>query len=118
MSGLTTRTRGTIGALLATAAVAAVVVPAAAFGGARAASTHTVTLREFLFHPAALTIHRGDRVHWVWRDETEHNVTFHSFHSRTQEHGTYTVQFNRKGTFKYECTIHGEEGMRGKIVVR
>jgi plastocyanin len=117
MSRSTTGVRGTIAALLATAAVAAVAIPATALGGARAASTHTVTLREFLFHPASLTIHRGDRVKWVWRDEVEHNVTFHHFHSRTQVHGTYTVQFTHSGTFRYECTIHGKEGMRGKIVV-
>ena len=115
MSRSTTGVRGTVAALLATAAV--VLIPAAAFGGARAASTHTVTLREFLFHPASLTIHRGDRVKWVWRDEVEHNVTFHHFHSHTQVHGSYTVQFNHAGTFRYECTIHGREGMRGKIVV-
>jgi plastocyanin len=104
--------------LLATVALAsAALTPAAALGGARAASTHTVTLREFRFHPGTLTIRRGDKVTWQWRDQTEHNVTFHSFHSRTQEFGSYTVRFNRAGTFNYHCTIHVEEGMRGKIVV-
>jgi plastocyanin len=44
-------------------------------------------------------------------------VTFRSVHSRTQVTGTYTVRFTRKGTFNYHCTIHVEEGMRGKIVV-
>ena len=104
--------------MAAIAVAAGAAIPSAALGGASASSTRTVTLREFRFHPAALTINRGDRVMWVWRDEVEHNVTFHSFHSRTQEHGTYTVRFNQRGTFKYRCTIHGEEGMRGKIVVR
>jgi plastocyanin len=106
--------------LLACVAVSVVValVPTGALGGAGAARSHTVILHEFRFHPAALTINRGDSVKWVWRDQTEHNVTFHSFHSRTQEKGTYTVRFNRKGTFNYHCTIHVQEGMRGKIVVR
>ena len=103
--------------LLACIAVAAALVPAVAYGGAGSASTHTVTLHEFRFHPGTLSIHRGDKVTWVWRDEVEHNVTFHRFHSRTQVHGAYTVQFNHSGTFRYECTIHGREGMRGKIVV-
>jgi plastocyanin len=44
-------------------------------------------------------------------------VTFHGFHSRTQVHGSYTVRFTHRGTFKFRCTIHEEEGMRGKIVV-
>jgi plastocyanin len=96
---------------------AAALLPAGALGGARAARSRTVTLQEFRFHPAKLNINRGDKVKWVWRDQVEHNVTFRSFHSRTQEAGTYTVRFNRRGTFNYHCTIHVEEGMRGKIVV-
>jgi plastocyanin len=103
--------------MLAAVAVTAALVPAVAFGGARAASTHSVSLREFRFHPGTLTIHRGDSVKWVWHDEVEHNVTFHGFHSHTQVHGSYTVRFTHTGTFKYRCTIHAEEGMVGKIVV-
>lgn len=109
--------------VLAAAAVAAALVPAIALGGgganpvAHAASTHTVTLREFRFHPRNLTIHRGDKVTWIWRDEVEHNVTFAHFHSRTQVHGSYTVRFTKSGIFNYHCTIHFEEGMSGKIIV-
>jgi plastocyanin len=102
---------------LAVAGALAALVPATAFGGARAARTHTVTLQEFRFHPRNLSIHRGDKVTWVWRDEVEHNVTFAHFHSRTQVHGSYTVRFTKSGTFNYRCTIHAEEGMRGKIFV-
>jgi plastocyanin len=109
------RTWGLLASLMAATALA--IVPTGALGGAHAARSHTVTLHEFRFHPAALNISRGDSVKWVWRDHVEHNVTFHSLHSRTQVHGTYTARFNRKGTFSYRCTIHGEEGMRGKVVV-
>ena len=109
------RTLGLLASLLA--AIALALVPGGALGGAQAASTHTVILHEIRFHPATLNVNRGDSVRWIWRDQTEHNVTFHSFHSRTQESGTYTVRFNRRGTFNYHCTIHFEEGMRGKVVV-
>jgi plastocyanin len=105
-------------ALPAVAIAAAATIPATALGGAHAARTATVPLREFRFHPRNLTISRGDTVKWVWRDEVEHNVTFRHFHSHTQIHGSYTVRFRKAGTFKYECTLHGEEGMRGKITVR
>jgi plastocyanin len=100
-----------------TAALAVALAPAGALGGAHAARSHTVTLHEFRFHPATLNINHGDSVKWVWRDQVEHNVTFRTQHSRTQVSGTYTVRFNRKGTFNYHCTIHVEEGMRGKVVV-
>jgi plastocyanin len=110
--------RRTIGLVAGFAAALAVaLVPAGALGGAQAARSHTVILHEFRFHPATLNINRGDSVKWVWRDQVEHNVTFRSFHSRTQESGTYTVRFNRRGTFNYHCTIHVEEGMRGKVIV-
>jgi plastocyanin len=109
------RTAGALASLAA--AIALVLVPSGALGGARAAGTHAVILHEIRFHPATLNIKRGDSVKWIWRDQTEHNVTFHSFHSRTQENGTYTVRFNRKGAFNYHCTIHFEEGMRGKVIV-
>lgn len=93
-------------------------LPTVAFGGARTASTHTVILQNIRFHPATLSIRRGDSVRWVWEDgRREHNVTFHGAHSRTMAHGSYTLRFTRSGSFDYRCTIHASEGMRGKIVV-
>jgi len=109
--------RAAVALLAALALGSAGAVPALALSGARAARSHTVTLQEFRFHPGTLNINRGDSVTWVWRDQVEHNVTFHGFHSRTQVHGTYTVRFSHAGAFNYHCTIHVEEGMRGKIVV-
>ncbi len=105
-------------AILAIAVGAA--IPTVALGtldGARAASTHTVILKNVRFHPGTLSINRGDSVKWLWEDNSEHNVTFHGFRSRTQERGSYTVRFTKSGTFAYRCTIHESEGMRGKIVV-
>lgn len=112
-------TRKRLGTLLALVAAAAVLIPTVAFAGdsARAASTHTVTLKNVRFHPGNLSINRGDSVTWLWRDGEEHNVTGHGFHSRTQTHGSYTVRFTHSGTFAYRCTIHESEGMRGKIIV-
>ncbi len=110
------RTR--VGLLAALALAAVALNPQAAFGGARSASSHTVVLKNTRFHPSTLSIRRGDSVTWRWEDGgTEHNVTFHGFHSRTMGNGSYTVRFTRSGTFSYRCTIHEAEGMRGKIIV-
>jgi plastocyanin len=107
--------------MTAIASALAALVPAVALGGAASkastASTHSVVLKSIRFHPGTLTIHRGDSVQWLWRDNTEHNVTFHGFHSRTQEHGSYTIRFTHSGTFNYHCTIHVSQGMRGSIIV-
>ena len=110
-----TRRGGLLAALAAAAMIA--LIPAGAFGTARSASSHTVTLKELRFHPATLSINRGDSVKWLWRDAKEHNVTFHGFRSRTQTSGSYTVRFTHSGTFSYQCTIHVAEGMKGKIIV-
>jgi plastocyanin len=100
------------------AITAAIVGPASALGEARAARSHTVTLKDIAFHPGSLSISRGDSVTWSWRDgRTRHNVTGSGFRSRTQSHGSFTVRFTHTGTFNYRCTIHASKGMRGKITV-
>lgn len=105
-------------ALVAFAATLAAAIPATASGGGRSASTHTVTLKNIAFHPANLSIKRGDSVTWQWRDgSTQHNVTGSGFKSRTMSKGSFTVRFARRGTFSYHCTIHVSLGMKGKIVV-
>jgi plastocyanin len=109
---------GRLGGLAALALSAAALLPAAALGGADASSTHTVVLKDIRFHPGTLSIDRGDSVTWLWRDGgEEHNVTFHGFHSKTKDSGSYTIRFTHTGSFSYRCTIHESEGMRGKITV-
>jgi plastocyanin len=114
------RIRRTLGASALLAIAAGTQIPAAtALGGAHAARTRTVVLQNIAFHPATLSIHRGDAVTWMWRDgQTQHNVTGAGFKSRTMTKGSFTVRFSKRGTFNYRCTIHASFGMRGKIVVR
>lgn len=110
--------RKTLGLMIAVAASTVMTLPPGAFGGAHSAAGHTVTLKGVRFHPGTLNINRGDSVTWAWHTrESEHNVTFHSLHSRTGSSGSFTVRFSHAGTFTYICTIHVSEGMRGKIVV-
>jgi plastocyanin len=105
-----------LAALCAIAGPPAAVFAASSGPHATAAATHTVTLRNIAFSPKKLTIHRGDKVTWQWRDSVAHNVTFRGFHSRTQQTGSYSVRFAKRGTYSFHCTIH--QGMTGTIVVR
>jgi plastocyanin len=106
-----------LAAVAATSLLAA--IPAGAFGGAHAASTHTVTLSGVSFHPSTLTINRGDTVRWSWHiPNSEHNVTFHSVRSRTGSSGSLSVRFTHAGTFSYICTVHVNKGMKGRVIVR
>lgn len=82
------------------------------------AATKTVTLKNIAFTPAHVTIKRGDKVVWAWKDgSVPHNVTSSKFRSSsTRSRGTYAVTFRKAGSFAYRCTLH--PGMVGSVVVR
>ena len=112
------RPRTLAAALAVTAIAGAAAIPALASGGAHSSSAHDVVLKNIRFHPASLSIKRGDTVTWLWRDSgIHHNVTGSGFKSRTMGGGSFSVRFTKKGTFNYHCTIHVHEGMVGKVVV-
>ncbi|MGE5283151.1 MAG: cupredoxin domain-containing protein [Chloroflexota bacterium] len=77
-----------------------------------------VEIDNFAYHPPTLRIRRGTRVVFANRDKASHTATRRgSFDTGTIRPGhSATVRFNRRGTFKYVCTIH--PFMHGKIVVR
>jgi plastocyanin len=101
------------GTVLAGVAGGGVVVAAAA----QASHTTTVTLKDISFKKSVVHIAKGDKVLWVWKDKpSPHNVTFARRHSGTKQTGTWTMTFDKAGTFNYKCTLH--PGMVGKVVVR
>jgi plastocyanin len=78
-----------------------------------AASTHRVSVRDDSFSRSSLSIQRGDKVKWSWKNtDDDHNVTSPSsnpvaFHSRTEDGSyTYAHRFSKTGTYKLRCTIH------------
>lgn len=88
---------------------------------ANAAPARTVTLKDIAFSPRSLTVAKGTRVTFAFRDDTTvHNVTstgtrrFARISSRSS--GSASRTFARAGTYRYECTLH--PGMTGRIVVR
>jgi len=86
---------------------------------ARAAANGSVTIADFAFTPAQITIDEGDTVTWTNKGPTAHSATapdgsfdtgiFPAGQSRSQT-------FNDAGTFSYICTPH--PNMHGTIVVR
>ena len=90
-------------------------------GGASAAATRTVTLKDIAFSPASLKVAKGTKVTFAFRDGTTvHNVTstgakrFTTISNRSK--GSLSRTFTRAGTYRYACTLH--PGMTGRIVVR
>jgi plastocyanin len=79
----------------------------------------TVTVKNFKYSPATVSIKRGDTVTWRFqRDPAPHNVKGSGgIKSRSRiTTGTYRKRFTRAGTFRYICTIH--PNMKGTVRVR
>ncbi len=101
------------GALLVIATGAAAPRPAAA--------DDRVTIENFAFVPATLTVKPGARVTWVSRDAGTHVVKGTSpampFESGRLGNGNnFSAVFGRPGTYEYVCGIHAY--MKGTIVVK
>lgn len=96
------------------AALLLVGLPAASTRGAG----HAVTIADFAFSPATLTITAGDTVTWTNEDAMVHTATSvdGAFDSGDLEQGdSYSLTFTTPGTYDYLCTPH--PSMTGRIVV-
>ena len=81
-------------------------------------SPTTVTIDNFSFAPATLTVKAGTTVTWTNKDGDPHLVSEDDgkFRSKALDTGdTYSQTFATPGTIDYYCAIHPE--MTGRIVV-
>ncbi|MCV7204143.1 hypothetical protein B7435_11755 [Mycolicibacterium peregrinum] len=114
----------------AAAAVAALAITASACSAAPAApaapantssapvSGTAVSIDNFAFTPATLTVHRGDTVTWTNHDEEPHTVAAGdgSFRSPGMDsNATFSFTFTNPGSYDYICSIH--PSMHGTVVV-
>lgn len=86
---------------------------------ARAAASGSVTIADFQFTPAQITIDQGDTVTWKNNGPSAHSATapdgsFDTGIFSAGESRSHT--FSEAGTFSYICTPH--PNMHGTIVVR
>jgi plastocyanin len=69
-----------------------------------------VAIRDFAFHPAALSVPQGTTVTWInCEDATLHTTTSDTevWDSGGLSPGeTFTLEFNGTGAFPYHCTPH------------
>lgn len=78
----------------------------------------TVSITNFAFTPATLTVKVGDTVTWTNRDEEPHTVVADdgSFHSPGMDaNATYSYTFTKIGNVDYICSIH--PFMHGTVTV-
>lgn len=83
-----------------------------------AAGKYQVTIDNFSFTPASLTVPVGTSVTWVNRDDVPHTIVNdnHKFRSRALDTDEkFSYNFTNPGTYEYYCSLHPK--MTGKIVV-
>jgi plastocyanin len=79
---------------------------------------NAVSINNFAFAPATLTVPVGTTVTWTNHDEEPHTVVANdgSFHSPSLgTNATFSYTFSTAGTFAYICSIH--PFMHGTVVV-
>ncbi|HKP41268.1 plastocyanin/azurin family copper-binding protein [Mycobacterium sp.] len=77
-----------------------------------------VSISDFKFNPATLTVPVSTTVTWTNQDEEPHTIAAKdgSFHSPGMDtHGTYSFTFTTPGSYEYICSIH--PFMTGTVVV-
>lgn len=94
--------------------------PAPSTSSSDTAQANTVTIQEFSFNPAKVTVKKGTKVTWTNKDSTKHDVTPDTEGAFTKsqllgQNESYSVTFDTVGTFSYHCGPHPY--MKGTVEV-
>jgi len=87
-------------------------------GAATPVATDAVTIKNFAFSPATVTVTAGSTVVWTNADSIQHDITFDggSIVSNVLNHNdTFSHTFPTAGTYHYICSIH--PFMHGTVIV-
>src|SRR3954470_21671209 len=109
------------GRILSTIAAATLVAGPLALAPAAPAQAATVVkaTQSLTFKPRTVNINKGAKVVWKNTCSCTHTVTATSNNwnkdTTIQSGDTTGFTFKRRGTYRYQCTIH--DGMTGKVVV-
>jgi plastocyanin len=104
---------------LAIRAAAVGVLALATLSVARAAAPSAVSIENFAFNGAAITVAAGTTVTWTNNDDIPHTVRAvdGSFHSKALDSGdTFQTTFAKPGVYSYFCSLHPK--MVGKVIVK
>jgi plastocyanin len=79
--------------------------------------TQVVTIQNFTFLPASLSINMGDAVTWINQDSVPHTIVGDFATSPDLSNGqSFSFTFNQSGSFPYHCGIH--PSMLGEVIVK
>lgn len=82
-------------------------------------SSQQITIKEYSFTPASLTVAVGTKVIWTNQDQDPHTIFSNDqkFRSSALDTGeSYSFTFNEPGTYPYFCSMH--PSMTGTIIVQ
>ena len=106
--------RKLISVLAVVALSVGLVLSSVAFG-----ATKKVSVKGLTFSPKTLTVKKGTTVKWSWNTGgVPHNVVGKGFKSKLGAKVTFSKKFTKPGTYRYVCSIHKSQGMRGTIKVK
>ena len=77
-----------------------------------------IGLKSLKFTPNKVEAKPGQKITFVWKEKTAHNIKFKDGGpaSKIVSKGTFVVKFDKPGTYKFTCTIHA--GMTGQVTVK
>jgi plastocyanin len=106
-------------AAAATATKATTPAPAKTATTVATADATTISIKEFMFAPTAMTVAVGTTVKWTNLDGEIHTIrsvdaTFAS--GALDQNDSFAFKFDKPGTYRYVCSIHPQ--MVGTIVVK
>jgi plastocyanin len=81
-------------------------------------ATNGVSITNFAFSPAAITVTVGSTVVWTNNDSVQHDITFDGggiVSSVLNQNDTFSHTFPTAGTYHYICSIH--PFMHGTVIV-
>lgn len=85
----------------------------------QAEATSSVTIKDYAFTPATITVKVGTKVTWTNQDAVGHTVTADSGSGPDSElfdqGQSYSYTFNKAGTYTYHCAPHPY--MKGTVIV-
>ncbi len=82
-------------------------------------TANLVTIENYSFAPAELTVSVGTEVTWINKDDDAHTVVTagSTFKSKALDTGEkFSFTFHDAGTYEYFCSIH--PNMKGKVFVK
>ena len=78
--------------------------------------SNDISIKNFQFSPATLTVKKGTTVTWTNNEFEAHTIDSTTFSSATMNQGdSFSFTFTTSGTFDYTCGLHPT--MVGKVIV-